>query len=106
MNNQDPSLWDGSERRAGEPPRKRLGPFMLDWTVTIPDLIAIGGSGVAIVMAYAALDSRLSVHDVQLRQHDKDIVDLRRADENTRSEIRADLRSINDKLDRLIERPK
>jgi hypothetical protein len=100
----DPSLWDGSERRAGNPPRMRFGPFVLDWTVTIPDLIAIVGSITAIVMAYSALAGRIEIHDVRINQHDKDIVDLRRADELTRAEIRTDLKEIKDRLDRLIER--
>jgi hypothetical protein len=85
-------------------PRLRFGPLVFDWTVTIPDVIAIIGSASAIIMAYASLDRRIEVHEVKLQQHDKELAAASRADENARSEFRSDLKEIKDRLDRLIER--
>lgn len=82
----------------------RFGPFLFDWTITIPDLIAILGSGVAIVMAITSLSARIEVHDARLAQHDKEIAGLHRADELQRADIRTDLAEIKTRLDRLIER--
>jgi hypothetical protein len=86
--------------------RPRFGPLVFDWTITIPDLIAILGSGAAVILAYASLDRRIEVHEVKLQQHDKELAAATRADENARSEFRSDLREIKDRLDRLIERGK
>jgi hypothetical protein len=84
-------------------PRARFGPLVFDWTITIPDLVAILGSGAAVVLAYANLDRRIEVHEVKLQQHDKELAAATRADENARSEFRGDLKEIKDRLDRLIE---
>lgn len=85
-------------------PRARFGPLVFDWTITIPDLVAILGSGAAVILAYANLDRRIEVHEVKLLQHDKELAAAGRADENARTEFRADLKEIKDRLDRLIEK--
>jgi hypothetical protein len=85
-------------------PRARFGPLVFDWTVTIADLVAILGSGAAVIFAYANLDRRLEVHETKLQQHDKELAAASRTDELARAEFRADMREIKDRLDRLIER--
>lgn len=87
-----------------EDDRKKFGPFRLDYTVTVPDLIGIVGALIAVGLAWGALSSRLDIHEIQIKQHDKEIVELRKVDADARTELRSDLREINIKLDRLVER--
>lgn len=74
------------------------GPFRLDWTITIPDLIALLTAVGAIVYSFAGVRQDIAVQQEQIKVHEKRITELQEADRETTKL----LREMNTKLDTLI----
>lgn len=86
-----------------------------DKTISIPDILTILGAALAMTLAYAELNERINVTRVDLGYTSQAVrevgTELRlhkteslAADMQIKQEVRDNLRDINAKLDRLVER--
>ena len=84
--------------------------WVLKKEVSVGDVVAFIAASVAIIYAYSTLDSRLSVLEIISTKGEKmqASIDARQDAEFSRYQQRIDssLKSINDKLDKLIDKSK
>lgn len=80
-----------------EDQRRRLGPFVFDWTITLTDLSALIAAVITALYAFVYLDRKVEEHDKRIARVEtrQDGFEVRIADK---------LERINEKLDQLIGR--
>jgi len=89
--------WDGENRRT-------LEKWKVKKEISLPDIISFVTAVVAVVFAYTTLDKRTyALEQAAIAQTHRD---TRQDDENTRYQARIEVQmtTMNQKLDRLIER--
>lgn len=89
---------------ADENDYRRVGPLRMVWDFTLADIATLVAAFVSVGLMYTNLREGYQDHETRLRHHDKEIIELKRSDERQRDEIRSDLKAINDKLDKLVDR--
>lgn len=91
-----------------EDQRRRLGPIVFDWTITLADVAAILLGACSLVYTFAVLTKDVAANSSEVarveRQHDERIGKIETRQDAFETRIVDKLEKINEKLDQLIGR--